>query len=599
MKHHLRKGQTCGGYRILGVLGAGSMGSVLLARQLSINRLVALKVLPPQLVQRHPHLAGLFLREARGVAQLDHPGIIRVHDAGTIATADGPIYYFAMEYVDGESLAAILDRAGACDGPTIAAVMRTMAEVLVYAHRKELVHRDIKPANILRARGGAIKLGDFGLIQLQGEPGTDRVMGTPGYMSPEQACGLGVDHCSDQYSLGCTLFHMLTGAPPFHGSEARSVLQSHVHDPVPDPDALRTEPSPWSALCRRLMAKAPAERFVDPGELQSAVASILAEGSRTTTSGRRRRPHTRRSRPRTPRLAQRSRPRDRAQRGKRAGASANKGADAAQEPRRSDPRRNAQRPAAPKATSAATPQPQIQADRPPPPPPPPPTHMTAAPLRLPLEPCARGLRRLAIAGARVSALPLAPGWRVRVVLGRHHLLTAEDDPRACILALPRERMLPLVLQTVLAERVRARRLDPQAWLTESLAFLSRALEQRWQTVPAAMRLRRPLQRLRSRTGPTGPLLYEPATHGRGGSEIIALARTTGAPILPVSYSAIPGALWGRRRCLVAAPLATILVGFAAPLVPDPAQPPQVLAAALDARMRALNRDLDRRSGLAD
>ncbi|MFW5752866.1 MAG: protein kinase domain-containing protein, partial [Planctomycetota bacterium] len=426
-----------------------------------------------------------------------------------------------------------------------------------------------------------------------------RVMGTPSYMSPEQACGLGVDHSSDQYSLGCTLFHMLTGAPPFHGSEAKSVLQSHIHDPVPDPDARRDEPSPWSPLCRRLMAKAPAERFVDPGELLKTVEELLAERSLTTASGRRRRPHVRRARLRSTHKAPRSRPRERTPRSKPTRTGAGASASTAPSRRQADAhpaRRCPERPAKPKAE---TPSDRQLAPPQPDPDPAPNEAVPAARLHLPVSRCALGLRRLATVGARVFALPLAPGWRVRVVLGRHHLLTVDDEARGYILALPRERMLPLVLQTVLAERIRARRLGPQVWLTESLAILSRGLERRWQTVPAAMRLRRPLQRLRQGAGATGPLAYEPATHGSGGSEIIALARITNTPILPVSYSAIPGALWGTRRCLVAAPLATILVGFAAPLVPDPAQPPALFAAALEARMQALNRDLDRRSGLAD
>src|SRR5262249_32223923 len=207
------------------VLGQGGMGAVYKARQTKLDRLVAVKILPPE-VARDPAFAERFTREARSLARLNHPHIVTVHDFGDV---DG-LYYFTMEYVDGHNLRHLLE-AGALSTAQVLAVLPQICDALQYAHDVGLVHRDIKPENLLIDHKGRGKNADFGLAKLVGLTptyltltGTHEVMGTLLYMAPEQMKrSHTVDHRADIYSLGVVLYEMLTGelplgrfAPPSH-----------------------------------------------------------------------------------------------------------------------------------------------------------------------------------------------------------------------------------------------------------------------------------------------------------------------------------------------------------------------------------------------
>ena len=230
----LRKGQEIDGYRVLGQIGAGNMGVVYLARQISMDRVVALKVLLPQWVRKSPDFVAQFVREARGAGSLRHPNIIAVHDAGTCIDDGLPLPWFAMEYVDGENLESILEREGTCPADLLPAVLRGAAAALAYAGSRGLVHRDIKPANLMLAREKQVKLADFGLVMESGA-GSERLVGTPRYMSPEQILRRTLDCRTDHYALGATLFHLLTGESPYVGDSSKAVMRAHVYHPVPDP----------------------------------------------------------------------------------------------------------------------------------------------------------------------------------------------------------------------------------------------------------------------------------------------------------------------------------------------------------------------------
>jgi len=202
---------------ILELLGQGGMGAVYKARQRQLDRLVALKILPPE-AGRDPAFAERFAREARSLARLNHPGIVSVFDFGH--TEDG-VYYFIMEFVDGTDLRRVIE-GGQLDPAEAIAIVPQICEALQYAHEEGLVHRDIKPENILLDKKGRVKIADFGLAKLLGRPATaytltqaGQRMGTPHYMAPEQIEGAHeVDHRADIYSLGVVFYEMLTGQLP-------------------------------------------------------------------------------------------------------------------------------------------------------------------------------------------------------------------------------------------------------------------------------------------------------------------------------------------------------------------------------------------------
>lgn len=233
---NLGVGTTIGGFRIEKKLGAGGMGEVYLAKQLSMDRDVAFKVLPSHLSLRQD-LADRFLNELKLLARLDHPNIVAAHDAGE----DGGVLYFAMAYIRGESLAERLRRGGFLKEPEALGIARKLAGALAYAwNRHQLLHRDIKPSNVLLDENGEPKLVDFGLAKsLAADVNLTRgsvMLGTPNYMSPEMAGeDVQADVRTDMYSLGATLYNMVTGAVPFAGSSVMEVIKKQMLEPLPDP----------------------------------------------------------------------------------------------------------------------------------------------------------------------------------------------------------------------------------------------------------------------------------------------------------------------------------------------------------------------------
>jgi len=253
-----------GRYRIIRQLGAGGMGAVYKARQKSLGRMVALKILAPQHAA-NPDFAERFAREAKVLAEVSHPNIVTVHDFGQAGEAE-TFYFLTMEFVDGVNLRQAMT-AGRLTPPQALAIVPPICEALQFAHDRGIVHRDIKPENILLTRKGVAKVVDFGLAQLT-QGGDLRLtqagmtMGTPLYMSPEQVQGLKVDQRSDLYSLGATIFHLLAGRPPFQGESALAVAYHQVH--TPPPSLLDSRPDVSSSLNRviqRMLAKKCDERF--------------------------------------------------------------------------------------------------------------------------------------------------------------------------------------------------------------------------------------------------------------------------------------------------------------------------------------------------
>lgn len=264
------------GYRILGILGRGSMGTVYRARQLSVDRVVALKVPRPELAS-DPRFVHRFLREARSAAKLNHRNIVMVFDAGK----SGDAYYLAMEYVEGDSLRSIVRRRGPL--PEIEAVRLAipLAQALDYLHSKHVVHRDIKPGNILVTKEGVPKLVDLGLaqdltLQESSISTTGMTLGTPNYISPEQILGRrDLDIRCDIYALGATLYLMLTRQPPFTGRTSAVVYTRHLRDPVPDPRRRNPRISEAAArIVMRCLAKDRNTRYPAPRALLADLAAL-------------------------------------------------------------------------------------------------------------------------------------------------------------------------------------------------------------------------------------------------------------------------------------------------------------------------------------
>ncbi|MFI5314057.1 MAG: protein kinase [Myxococcota bacterium] len=249
-------------YEIVRELGRGGMGVVYLARDSVLEREVAYKVLPEGL-RGNPNALKNFLREAKAAAQLNHANIVTVYDAGESEHG----LYMAMELVEGTTLKEILRQRGAVSANAAVYILRQMASALQYAHGRKVVHRDIKTANTMWTTEKHVKIMDFGLAKLMEEVrnATTMISGTPFYMSPEQTLGRDVDHRTDIYSLGVTLFELSTGELPF---QKGNVPYHHVHSPPPDPRSIKADlPPGLAAIILRCLQKAPAERFQSAKEL--------------------------------------------------------------------------------------------------------------------------------------------------------------------------------------------------------------------------------------------------------------------------------------------------------------------------------------------
>jgi serine/threonine protein kinase len=259
-----------GRYEILGLLGEGAMGRVYHAFDPVEGRGVAVKQVR-ELLLRDLAVMRRFRREVEAVGRLSHPGLVSIHGVGPD--------YMVLELVEGESLEDRLDREGVLSPAEALPVLRMMAEALDYIHAQGIVHRDVKPSNVLLPPGGALKITDFGIAHLSWAPitGTGELIGSPGYMAPEQITLGGVEPASDIYTLGVVAFQCLTGSRPFSGSSVGQLLIRIVdEDPPVATERNPALPSAVDGVLRRALAKDPHERFASARDLVDALDDALA-----------------------------------------------------------------------------------------------------------------------------------------------------------------------------------------------------------------------------------------------------------------------------------------------------------------------------------
>ena len=268
-----RSGQVVGDYQVLRKLGAGGMGDVYLAEQLSLRRKVALKILRPELAGVDASLKR-FKAEAEAVARATHANIVQIYNIGRT----GNLNYMALEYVEGHSLRDLVDRNRRLSVATGLKIMAQVAAALQRAGELNIIHRDIKPENILVGRTGEVKVADFGLSRCFDKPQaltrSGVVMGTPLYMSPEQVeMKRPVDHRSDIYAFGATCYFMFAAEPPFKGTTPLQVAYQQVHHEPPPLNHVRPDlPPDLCALIHKMMAKQPEQRFQSAWELVREIA---------------------------------------------------------------------------------------------------------------------------------------------------------------------------------------------------------------------------------------------------------------------------------------------------------------------------------------
>ena len=270
-------------YELGETLGFGGMSEVQFARDLLLHRDVAIKILRPDLA-RDPMFYMRFHREAKNAAKLNHPTIVQVFDTGEAETDEGPLPFIVMEYVEGETLRDILRASGHIAQKQAMTWMADVAAAMDFSHRNNIVHRDMKPANVMIDRMGAVKVMDFGIARALDDTSatmtqTSAVMGTAQYLSPEQARGIKVDPRSDIYSMGCVLFELVTGEPPFTGDSPIAVAHQHVHEDPRRPSSIRSEISPEvDSVIMQAMSKNPANRYQTAADFRSDLIKVLAGG---------------------------------------------------------------------------------------------------------------------------------------------------------------------------------------------------------------------------------------------------------------------------------------------------------------------------------
>ncbi|MFB7542705.1 protein kinase [Streptomyces zaomyceticus] len=265
-----------GRYRLTHRLGRGGMAEVFAAEDVRLGRTVAVKLLRADLAE-DPVSKARFTREAQSVAGLNHHAIVAVYDSGEDLVAGRPVPYIVMELVEGRTIRDLLLSAEAPGPEQALIIVSGVLEALAYSHQHGIVHRDIKPANVIITHAGAVKVMDFGIARaLHGAQSTmtqtGMVMGTPQYLSPEQALGKAVDHRSDLYATGCLLYELLALRPPFTGETPLSVVYQHVQDvPVPPSDVTHSVPPELDGLVMRSLAKDPDDRFQSAEEMRGLI----------------------------------------------------------------------------------------------------------------------------------------------------------------------------------------------------------------------------------------------------------------------------------------------------------------------------------------
>ena len=260
-----------GKYKIDRILGKGGMGAVFLAHDLTLEREVAIKVLPPD-ISMDEHIVKRFQQEAKTAAKLDHPNIIPIYRV----ESEGGLNYFVMKYIEGTSLEDILDQKLPLAIDYIQRVLWEAACALGHAHQRGVVHRDVKPANIMFDHDGRVMLTDFGISKAlqaaSGFTGTGMIIGTPHYMAPEQAKGGSVDGRADQYSLGVVAYRMIAGELPYSGDSVHTILYKHIFGEVPRVSGKRLgTPDFLTTAVTRALAKEPDQRFATMEEFATAL----------------------------------------------------------------------------------------------------------------------------------------------------------------------------------------------------------------------------------------------------------------------------------------------------------------------------------------
>ncbi|MER5323613.1 Stk1 family PASTA domain-containing Ser/Thr kinase [Streptosporangium roseum] len=268
-------------YELDGVVGRGGMAEVYRARDIRLDRIVAIKTLRADLARDHIFQAR-FRREAQSAASLNHPSIVAVYDTGEDVAGSAPVPYIVMEYVDGRTLRDLLRADRRLLPERAAELVDGILRALDYSHRGGIVHRDIKPANIMITNNGDVKVMDFGIARAMADSAatmtqTAQVIGTAQYLSPEQARGERVDARSDIYSTGCVLYELLTGQPPFTGDSPVAIAYQHVReDPIP-PSQIDPEIPKWAdAIVLKAMAKDPAHRYQSAGEMRADIQRAMS-----------------------------------------------------------------------------------------------------------------------------------------------------------------------------------------------------------------------------------------------------------------------------------------------------------------------------------
>jgi serine/threonine protein kinase len=279
MQQYDLTGHTIGNFYIMSELGRGAMGVVYKARQNNLMRTVALKILPPHLTRSDITYVARFHREAQSAAQLEHANIIPIYEVGEV---DG-YHYIAMRYIQGETLKSLMAREGAMEIARVVELIKPVALALDYAHQHGIVHRDVKPSNVMRSHDGSVYLADFGLARTQESRSNmtmaGMILGTPEYMSPEQAKGLpDIGPASDRYSLGIVVYHMLSGALPFEAESQMEMIYARLRY---DPRSLREVRSDLAPeteqVLNRALAREPEDRYGSGAEMIEALLQSIQE----------------------------------------------------------------------------------------------------------------------------------------------------------------------------------------------------------------------------------------------------------------------------------------------------------------------------------
>lgn len=271
-----RPAQQIPGYQIFSKIGQGAMAVVFKAKQLSLDRMVAIKVLPRRLSENQ-EFVDRFYREGRAAARLNHPNIVQAFDVGEA----GGYHYFVMEFIDGQTVYDLLVNGKPVEEAEALRIVLQCAWALQHAHAQGLVHRDVKPKNLMLTREGVVKLADMGLAREVGDFATaaaeaGRAYGTPYYISPEQIRGdINIDARADIYGLGATFYHMVTGKVPFDGTSPSAVMHKHLKDVLVPPDHINESLSSGvGEIIEVMMAKSPDERYPSCAELTSDVEAV-------------------------------------------------------------------------------------------------------------------------------------------------------------------------------------------------------------------------------------------------------------------------------------------------------------------------------------